>query len=213
MRTLAVGDVHGCAGPLRALLELANPDRVLLLGDIFAKGPDPKGVWDLIRAWDARAILGNHDAKLLEVWGQPGDSAHHACWPHLPAEARAWIAELPTSLAEGDWTAVHAGVHPTLGLEGTTRKQLLTLRRWPDDADLENPFWWELYTGPRRIIYGHDAMRGIQDHGRTVGLDTGCVYGGMLSGMILEDGELLQVRGRGRHAPSGGPGPTGRYTA
>ena len=270
MKTLIVGDVHGCAAPLATLIAEANPDRVLLLGDIFAKGPDPAGVWELIQKHGARAILGNHDARLLEVWGQPGDSAHHRCWRLLPEAARLWTAGLPLTLAEDDWVAVHAGVNPLLGVEGTTREQLLTLRRWPDDANLENPFWWQLYpkvwvaspegpllaharsgpsiraghgsakadpaqpltsqskreqsqivendgatqkkqpvlarqrqnwlgTGaPKRIFYGHDAVRGVQDHGSTVGLDSGCVYGGKLSGMILESGEILQVRGRNR---------------
>ncbi len=195
MKTLVVGDVHGCADPLRALIGKANPDKLLLLGDIFAKGPDPGGVWELIQQHDTSAILGNHDARLLQVWGQPGETAHHTCWPLLPESARSWTSELPLSMQGADWIAVHAGVHPTLGLPGTTRKQLMTLRRWPDDADLENPFWWQLYTGSERILYGHDAMRGLQVHPSTIGLDTGCVYGGELSGMILETGEVLQVDG------------------
>lgn len=195
MKTLLVGDVHGCAGPLRALIAEARPDVLFLLGDIFAKGPDPAGVWDVICAFETLAILGNHDARLLEVWGKPGESAHHRCWPQLPEAARAWTQGLPMTIARDDWIAVHAGVHPTLGVAGTTRKQLMTLRRWPDDTDPESPFWWQIYTGSERIFYGHDAMRGLQDHGITVGLDSGCVYGGLLSGMILETGEIFQVGG------------------
>ncbi len=201
MRTLLVGDVHGCADPLQALLDAANPDLVVLLGDIFAKGPDPVGVWRIIQAYKARAILGNHDAKLLDVWDQPGESRHHTCARMLPPEARTWINRLPLSLGpedlgvSGDWIAVHAGVHPTLGLPGTSRKQLLNLRRWPDDADLDNPFWWQLYTGSQIVYYGHDAVRGLNVRDRTVGLDSGCMYGGRLSGIILETGHVLQVPG------------------
>ena len=202
MKTLLVGDVHGCSAPLRALIATARADRVVLLGDIFAKGPDPAGVWALIQQHDISGIMGNHDARLLDVWGQAGSSAHHRCWRQLPDAARLWTAGLPLTLAEGDWVAVHAGVNPSLGVDGTTRKQLLTVRRWPDDVDPENPFWWQLYPklwagsgAPRRIFYGHDALRGVQAHGTTVGLDSGCVYGGELSGMILETGEVLQVPG------------------
>ncbi len=54
-RTLFVGDVHGCADELDKLLRKARPTRVVLLGDLFTKGPDPRGVWSLIREWDACA--------------------------------------------------------------------------------------------------------------------------------------------------------------
>lgn len=195
MRTLIVGDVHGCAGPLAALIARANPDKLLLLGDIFVKGPDPGRVWDIICDNDTVGIMGNHDARLLELWGKPGDSAHHWCWSRLPDAAREWIAALPLFRTGDDWAAVHAGVHPTLGLAGTSRKQLLTLRRWPNDDVPESPYWWQLYTGTTRVYYGHDAMRRLQVHEFTVGLDTGCVYGGELSGIILETGEVVQVDG------------------
>ena len=195
MKTLVVGDVHGCAASLRALLHRTKPERILLLGDIFAKGPDPAGVWEVIADYDTFAVLGNHDARLLEVWGQEGVSAHHRCWRALPEQAREWTSSLPLTLTGDGWRAVHAGVHPTLGYAGTPRRQLLTMRRWPDDASPENPFWFTLYQGPERIYYGHDAMRGVQIHPHSVGLDSGCVYGGLLSGMILETGELVQVDG------------------
>lgn len=195
MRTLFVGDVHGCAAPLRALIRAARPDRLVLLGDIFAKGPDPRGVWEVIRDHDTAAVLGNHDARLLDVWGTAGASAHHRCWPLLPDDAQAWTAALPLTLTGDGWRAVHAGVDPHAGFAATPRRQILTMRRWPDDADELNPFWFELYQGPERVYYGHDAMRGVQIHPHSVGLDSGCVYGGLLSGMVLETGELVQVDG------------------
>lgn len=195
MRTLLVGDVHGCAASLDALHRLAAPDRVILVGDIFAKGPDPLGVWSFIQRTGASAVLGNHDAKLLKVWGTPGDSSHHRAARLLPPECRAWIEALPLAIEEDGWIVVHAGVHPEAGLAGTSRAQRLTMRRWPDDQDLENPFWWQLWRGPERVYYGHDAMRGLQVHEHSVGLDTGAVYGGTLSGIVRETDELYEVPG------------------
>ena len=199
MRTLLVGDVHGCPVALRRLLTDTTPDRLILLGDLFTKGPDPRGVWEIILATRAEAILGNHDARMLEVWDEAdspaaGGSARRACRA-LPAEARAWTEALPLFLHGEDWTAVHAGVHPTRGHAGTDRRTALVVRRWPDDADPATPFWWQLYAGERRIFYGHDAMRGVQAHARTTGLDSGCVYGGPLSGWLLEEDRLVQVEG------------------
>ncbi|HEX4508730.1 MAG TPA: metallophosphoesterase, partial [Burkholderiaceae bacterium] len=70
-RTLFVGDVHGCLDELTALLRLAAVDdardRVILVGDVTAKGPDSQGVLALIREHGYRAVLGNHDAKVLSL--------------------------------------------------------------------------------------------------------------------------------------------------
>ena len=195
MRTLLVGDVHGCAEPLRALVRDVRPDALILLGDVFNKGPDPAGVWDVIRAHDARGVLGNHDARVLGARGTEGDDIHHAAARALPDEAFAWLEALPVFLPGDGWLCVHAGVHPTEGRAGTTRRMALTMRRWPDDQDLDNPFWWELYTGETRIYYGHDAVRGLRKRERTLGLDSGAVYGGLLSGYILEEDRVVQVDG------------------
>lgn len=193
MRTLVVGDVHGCARALERVLLDARADRVVLVGDLFAKGPDPARTWAILRDAGAVSVMGNHDWKVLEAWGQKGDRPQHAVWPLLPDEARDWLAGLPLFRHEAGWTVVHAGVHPVGGEEATTPAMAMTMRRWPDDTDLENPYWWQVYERPERIVYGHDAMRSLQRHERTVGLDTGCVYGGKLTGLVLETGELYQA--------------------
>lgn len=195
MRTLLVGDVHGCSGPLAALVREAKPDALIFLGDVFNKGPDPAGVWEIVRSFDARGVLGNHDARVLGAREGTGVDVHHAAARALPPECFVWLAALPLFLHGDGWTCVHAGVHPTEGVGGTTRRMALTMRRWPDDLDEANPFWWELYTGANRIYYGHDAVRGLQRRPSTLGLDTGAVYGGLLSGYILEEDRVVQVAG------------------
>ena len=49
MSTLIVGDVHGCAKELELLLQAVRPTELLLVGDLFSKGPDPKGTWELLQ--------------------------------------------------------------------------------------------------------------------------------------------------------------------
>ena len=70
MRTIFVGDVHGCAVEFAAFLEKISydqaKDRLLLTGDAFARGPDPLAVWQLICDTGAEMVLGNHDARLLK---------------------------------------------------------------------------------------------------------------------------------------------------
>lgn len=203
MRTLFVGDVHGCARALDALVTRARPDRLILLGDLFTKGPDPKGVWARVAAWKPECVMGNHDARMLRVWEDPDGGRAHEVARRLPDAARTWLAERPSFLtgehAGQPWVAVHGGLNPTLGVPGTDPIHAYLMRRWPDDDDRDNPFWWQLWARSERVFYGHDAMRGLQLRRRTIGLDTGCCYGQALTGYVLEEEEVHQV------SPEGAP--------
>jgi hypothetical protein len=69
MTTWIVGDIHGCAEELAELVErlaLGPGDRLLSVGDLFHRGPDPAGVMDVLRAAGAAFILGNHELRVLE---------------------------------------------------------------------------------------------------------------------------------------------------
>jgi bis(5'-nucleosyl)-tetraphosphatase (symmetrical) len=44
-----------------------------------------------------------------------------------------------------------------------------------------------------QIIFGHWAALGLHRDGNCVGLDTGCVWGGLLTAMRLEDRKIIQV--------------------
>ncbi len=205
-RTLFIGDVHGCSHELQELLDTARPDRVLLTGDLFTRGPDPVGVWELVQAWNATTVLGNHEARMLERWdralaGEGGGKAGATvrAMGAIPG-LRVWIQGLPLSIREPGWLLVHAGVHPEGGLESSTRWQLLNLRRWPDDSASTHPHWWTCYARQHRpgarplIIHGHDAVQGLRDQRPwSLGLDGGCVFGGALCGYLLEEDRVLRV--------------------
>jgi len=189
-RTLFVGDVHGCASELERLLRKTQPARVILLGDLFAKGPDPRGVWSLIREWKAEAVLGNHDEDVLSTWA-PGH--------RLPRKAHRWLRKLPITLTgchrDRPWVAVHAGVHPRHGHRATTRRQATNLRDWNGQP------WYKTYRRRRMVLHGHDARSGLVDlRPRTLCLDTACVRGGKLSGYLLEEDKLVSVRARRDYA-------------
>lgn len=201
MSVLVVGDVHGCAEELGELLRAASPAAVVLVGDLFTKGPDPVGVWGLIREHGARAVLGNHDDHLLNLRDRPGETGAHRCLAALDAGApgwEPWVRALPLFLDVAGFTVVHAGLHPSGDRAQTTRDMALTMRRWPDEG---GPFWWQVYEGEGGVIFGHDAKRGhvrVDRDGAQwlVGLDTGCVYGGQLTGFFPETGEVVQVQAK-----------------
>src|ERR1700721_1393367 len=72
-RTLAIGDVHGCLEELRELLRVAryraDTDRLVFVGDLVDRGPDPVGVVREVRALanagDVLVMMGNHEEKLV----------------------------------------------------------------------------------------------------------------------------------------------------
>ena len=85
MRTLAIGDIHGCARSLDKLLSVVQPqpeDLIVALGDYVDRGPDSRGVLDRVIALHAAgrliALRGNHDLMMLHSreWEDAG-----AVWP------------------------------------------------------------------------------------------------------------------------------------
>lgn len=224
-RTIFVGDVHGCLDELLALLRLAEVDlsgpgpgsaeQVVLVGDLTAKGPDSQGVLALIREHRFRAVLGNHDAKVLSLARHEASAASD---PDLGEHARvaatlkepdwALLANLPLtiSLPEVNAIAVHGGLVPGLPLEEQPRKFLLNLRSItpqgePSKRVSDGVPWASVWPGPQHVVFGHDAVRGLQRHPFATGLDTGCVYGGALSALILPENRVLSTPARRAYVP------------
>jgi serine/threonine protein phosphatase 1 len=74
MRTLAIGDIHGCLTALTTLLDFVAPeadDRIVALGDYVDRGPDSRAVLDLLITMHACgqlvALRGNHDEMMIEA--------------------------------------------------------------------------------------------------------------------------------------------------
>src|SRR5690606_4669297 len=51
--------------------------------------------------------------------------------------------------------------------------------------------WAARYTGDPHIVFGHNSRLGLQLAPRATGLDTGCVYGGRLTALVLGPGEPI----------------------
>jgi serine/threonine protein phosphatase 1 len=74
MRTLAIGDIHGCSTALRTLLDAVQPraeDLLVTLGDYIDRGPDSRGVIETLLDLETRTSLipltGNHEILLFDA--------------------------------------------------------------------------------------------------------------------------------------------------
>jgi predicted phosphodiesterase len=212
MRTLFIGDVHGCADELDALLEESGwrpGERVVLVGDLVAKGPDSAGVVSRARELSLRAVRGNHDEHVLR-WHQghqkPGKQLkpeHQQVLDTLTPSDWRYLESLPLYLRLSDLNvlAVHAGVVPGVPLEQQRQEHLLNLRSItsagkPSKRVSDGAPWARFWKGPELILYGHDAVRGLQRHPHAYGLDSGCVYGGRLTAYALPEGRFYSVPAR-----------------
>ncbi|KAL7501802.1 hypothetical protein ACHAWX_000364 [Stephanocyclus meneghinianus] len=117
----------------------------------------------------------------------------------------------------GDVLVVHAGLSPNIGIEEQNIKTMVTVRAFkamhkhntteesnnnallyyenydPSQIDQTPIPWANAWTGPELVIFGHDAKRGTQVQTHAIGLDSGCVYGNKLTGIILPEKKLVSV--------------------
>lgn len=205
-RTIIVGDVHGCRTELEALLDrvgFVSGDRLVFVGDLIARGPDSLGVLDVARRTGAVIVRGNHEHKLLEYRRDPDGSPLGRLHVEIARAMRPvdWTL-LETSpiwidLPEHGIRIVHAGLVPGVPMEDQSRDALLHIRtvdvRGGPSRKLRehHVLWGSVYVGGPHVIFGHNALPGLQLHPWATGLDTGCVYGGRLTAMVLREGEKV----------------------
>jgi serine/threonine protein phosphatase 1 len=210
---LVIGDIHGCYAELLDLVEragLGGDDEILAVGDLVDRGPDAAAVWKFFRERPGVAsILGNHERKHLR-WSrgelEPALSQRiarfqlGASYPEFLAFAASLplYRELPEALVvHGFWEpGVPLGQQRETVLAGTLSGEQYLL------AHLPRP-WYELYDDARPLIVGHrDYRRDGQPlvwRNRVFGLDTGCVHGGRLTGLVLPGFRLVSVPARADH--------------
>ena len=142
--------------------------------------------------------------------------------PILSDDDVIWMSELPYTiripaalLGETlDTVVVHAGLLPGKSLEEQTESTMVTLRelqssnesdsetsasdQHTDSSECVKVPWatvWKERGQEFRVIFGHDAKRGLQRHNNdyAIGLDTGACYGKRLTGVILSKGKRTFV--------------------
>mmetsp|Transcript_12607 Transcript_12607/g.20364 ORF Transcript_12607/g.20364 Transcript_12607/m.20364 type:complete len:284 (-) Transcript_12607:1453-2304(-) len=206
-RVVIVGDVHGCVEELRQLLDQVGfetgVDTAVFVGDLVCKGPNSKQVVELAREINALGVRGNHDHYVIENMIKesfPEKEPYKLAREVLGAEDLEWLKSLPLSLRLDEYgvLVVHAGMLPGTRPEQNSLHDLLHIRNVrADGTGTSDPNdgepWANCWKGPDHIVFGHDAIRKIQRYPMATGLDSGAVYGGSLTALVLPEWELVSV--------------------
>jgi diadenosine tetraphosphatase ApaH/serine/threonine PP2A family protein phosphatase len=214
-RRLFVGDLHGCREELDGLLEAfafrAGTDRLYPVGDVVGKGPDVEGTLRRLSELGAQPVLGNHDSYLLKAARTPEAERKEKQKEYLELlgpRQQAWIEYIsswPAFREFRDIILVHAGLEPgkTNPAEMNPRI-LMEIRTWDGKGENlnrpEDPPWFACVRTDKIVVFGHWAKRGLVNLPRFKGLDTGCVYGGKLTGWCPEETRFYQVKAKRAYA-------------
>lgn len=109
---------------------------------------------------------------------------------------------------------VHGGLDPSIpDVEDNDPWSVMNMRHIDGDnvpskdklkhnSDENAKNWTTAYSNQSKdnttVYYGHDASRGVTNDKKTIGLDSGCVYGRQLSVMEIKSQTLTQIDCTGR---------------
>lgn len=218
MRVLAIGDIHGCLGPLDDLLDWVKPgpdDVVVTLGDYVDRGPDTRGVLDrlieLKRRLNLICLRGNHEIMMLDAYrGGRGEKkmwlsvggvealgsygiapGRSGTMDDIPREHWDFIRSDLVDYHESEsFIFVHAAVYPDL----------------PLDEQPDNMLFWEYLPDAMRhhsgktVVCGHTSQRSGEPKvvPGAVCIDTRAFAGGWLTCLDAVSGRYWQTDATGR---------------
>lgn len=217
-----IGDIHGCAAELEALLgRLGYADGVhpggrtaVFVGDLVDRGPDSPGVlrrvMAMVRSGNALCVPGNHENKygrylrgrkvqqthgLAETVAQMEDESEE-----FKKEVGEFIDGLVSHyvLDGGKLVVCHAGLPEKY--HGRTSGRVRSHALYGDTTGETDEFglpvrypWAEDYRGRAAVVYGHTPVPEATWLNNTICLDTGAVFGGKLTALRWPERELVDV--------------------
>lgn len=207
MRTVIIGDIHGCFDELVELVEKAGvgaDDLLVSVGDLVDRGPRPREVVEFFRGRpNSVVVMGNHERKHVR-----GIFSYAQEITRLQAgagygEMVEWMAGLPYYFENKHVRVVHAAMVPGVApaeqraeiLCGSTRGERELRELFPEG------YWHEHYTDDKPVVFGHHVTgdEPLVRDGRVFGLDTGACHGGYLTAISLPDFTFHSVRAHADH--------------
>ena len=221
-----IGDVHGCRSELETLLaELGYAHdggtwrhpagrKLVFVGDLVDRGPDPVGVLRLVMAATAAGtaycVVGNHDAKLQRhLAGRKVQLTHGLLETAtaMAAETDAFRSEVRDFLFGlishyvfdgGRLVVAHAGLPEVMHGRGSraVRKFAMYGETTGEIDEFGLPVrypWARDYRGSARVVYGHTPVPEATWLNNTIDIDTGCCFGGSLTALRYPELETVAV--------------------
>ncbi len=213
-RTIAIGDIHGCAKALATVIEAIDPqpgDTLVTLGDYVDRGADSKGVIEQLIELEGRcrliALLGNHDEMLLQILGGKrrllGDwlsfggnttlASYDCVVPdNMPGAHIDFLKRCVPSYETDDYFFVHANYIRSLPLA----KQPGRVLCW-ESLNERRP--GSHFSGKKAIV-GHTSQKDgeILDLKYLKCIDTCCYGNGWLTALDVDSGSLWQADKEGK---------------
>jgi serine/threonine protein phosphatase 1 len=210
MRTLTIGDIHGCHAALACLLQEVEPradDRIVFLGDYIDRGPASRAVVDLLLSLPGICspifLRGNHEVMILDA---RTDALKASLWQSyggleaLMSYGAGYDPKWPAFIPSAHWeffegtaryfeTEDHLFVHACLDPDANLKEQPDWLLFW-ESLDRLKP-----HKSGKRIICGHSPQRSgqIMDLGFALCVDTGAVTGGWLTCLDVNSARWWQA--------------------
>ncbi|EYT83272.1 metallophosphoesterase, partial [Streptomyces sp. Tu 6176] len=217
-----IGDVHGCAAELEALLgKLGYTDGVhpegrtaVFVGDLVDRGPDSpavlRRVMGMVKSGTALCVPGNHENKFgRHLKGRTVQHTHGlaetvAQMERESEEFRAEVREFIDGLVShyvldgGRLVVCHAGLPEKYHgrTSGRVRSHALYGETTGETDEFGLPVrypWAEDYRGSAAVVYGHTPVPEATWLNNTLCLDTGAVFGGKLTALRWPERELVDV--------------------
>ncbi|GGV89168.1 polynucleotide kinase-phosphatase [Streptomyces massasporeus] len=217
-----IGDIHGCAAELEALLgKLGYVDGVhpegrtaVFVGDLVDRGPDSPGVlrrvMAMVKSGNALCVPGNHENKYGRyLRGRKVQHTHGLAETieQMAGESEEFVAEVREFLDGlvshyvldgGRLVVCHAGLPEKY--HGRTSGRVRSHALYGDTTGETDEFglpvrypWAEDYRGRAAVVYGHTPVPEATWLNNTICLDTGAVFGGKLTALRWPERELADV--------------------
>ncbi len=209
-KIFVVGDIHGCFDKLCALMDKIpinnTRDQLIFIGDYIDRGPSSFDVVNYLIDFKKRVpgtifIKGNHEDMLqnyldgsdrvtyLLNGGQKtmdeylNRSDNKEAFP-IPSEHLEFFNSLQLYYQTDDYIFVHAGLREKVPLESQDKMDLL----WTRDEFIHSDFNFG-----KRVIFGHTQFKEPLLQANKIGIDTGAVYGNLLTCLQLPEMEFFSA--------------------
>lgn len=211
MKTIVIGDTHGCYNELKELFNdlvskgeyNKDTDRLIFLGDYIDRGKDSRLVIKFIRDLQKKndnviALMGNHEDMLLnyykgidEAWTWNGCDTTLDSYRGFNKQFKddmLWMKNLPLYYEDEYFVYVHAGIDVNKPMKKQDRHTLLWTRE--EFIYNEKEYHKQVVFGHTPTLFLNELSKPVYTIAGNVDIDTGCVYGGALSALIIEDDEV-----------------------